>query len=60
MAETNNVRSCFNRHRKYADVILNHHEIDKAVQLVVGERSFDKKIRDIWWRVIREKRKRIH
>jgi hypothetical protein len=42
----------FNRYRSYSDIMLNHHEIEKAIRFAIGERDFDKKIQRIWQRVL--------
>ena len=55
MTKTNNLYHYFDRYRRYADIILNHHEIEKAICQVVGERNFDRKIRRIWENVIKNK-----
>jgi hypothetical protein len=38
--------------------VMNLHEIDKAICSVVGERQFDKHIRQIWDRVLKEEAER--
>ena len=42
----------FNKYRSYSDIMLNHHEIEKAVRHAVGERDIDKNIQKIWNRVL--------
>lgn len=42
----------FNRYYSYADRILNHHKIEKAIRHAIGVRDFDKRIKKIWERVL--------
>ena len=44
----------FDRYRSYMGKVMNQHEIDKAIRSVIGERQFDKRIRDIWDRVLQK------
>jgi len=42
----------FNQYRSYANVILDHHKIEKAIRYAAGPRDFDKRIKKIWGRVL--------
>ena len=53
VANSNKLYRYFDRYRGYIKTVMNMHEIDKAIRSVIGERQFDKRIRDIWDRVLR-------
>ena len=48
----NKPRDYFARYMTNADVMLNHHEIEKAIYQVTGEGNPDKEIKKIWDRVL--------
>ena len=52
--QQNNLYKYFDRYRGYIQTVMNKHEIYKAISGVVGERQFDKRIRKIWDRVLKE------
>jgi hypothetical protein len=47
-------REYFTRYMTSTDIMLNQHEIEKAILQVVGERNFDKEIKKIWDRVLKK------
>ncbi len=46
-------RHYFNRYRDDITEVMNHHEIEKAITAVKGERQFDKDIKKIWDRFLK-------
>lgn len=45
----------FNQYRSYADIMLDHHKIEKAIRYAAGPRHFDERIKKIWERVLSER-----
>jgi hypothetical protein len=54
LAKSNNLYQYFDRYCGYMKTVMNQHEIDKAILSVIGERQFDKRIREIWDRVLED------